>query len=160
MHSHLVMLAEIDNRYAISPKPDIFSLDWQCLAENRHCRLAKSHPYAIGWQNLSTDQEKLSRGHRSVESSIPFHNRLKACKRSLSCVGSPRAYNGHLFHDNCRVWRIMLITWKYIGFRQNQVHTVNFCQSARKLQCILIICRVWRIMLIQQKNIGFRQNQV
>ena len=69
-----------------------------------------------------------------MESSIPFHNRLKACKRSLSCVGSPRAYNGHLFHDNCRVWRIMLIPRKYIGFRQNQVHTVNFCPSARKLQ--------------------------
>ena len=115
MHCNLIILwlKLTLHRYTISPKADIFSLDWQYLID-WYCRLAKSHPCAIGWQNLSTDTEKLSQGHRAVESSIPFHNRLKAFNLSLSCVGSPGAYDGHLLHH-------MSIRRKNSKLRRNRV---------------------------------------
>ena len=51
----------------------------------------------------------------------------------------------------------MLIRRKYIGFRQNQVYTVNFCQSARKLQSgekISAFGKIRYMLLISARALG------
>ena len=63
-----------------------------------NCFSANCSPLVAGNLKITTcgSQEKSSRRHRAVESSIPFHSRPKACEPFLyanpGCVGSPGVF--------------------------------------------------------------------